>query len=171
MGYALPASIGAYFNNDKEIICITGDGSIQMNIQELQTIRHHNIPIKIFVLNNEGYRSIEQTQSSFFNGNFIGCNKKSGVSFPNISKVAKSYDMPSVIINNSKNLRQQIINVLNINGPVICEVVIGNKYVFEPKLSSKKMSDGTIVASSLENLAPVLSDNELSSNMIGENEW
>jgi len=128
MGYDLPAAIGACFaNGKKEVICITGDGSIQMNIQELQTISHHNLPIKIFVLNNGGYRSIEMTQQNYFNSDFIGCNAASGVSFPDFAKIAFAYDIK--YFHGTEAIRE----VLDYKGSALCEVEIGNDYIIEPK--------------------------------------
>lgn len=137
MGYDLPAAIGACFaNNRKEVICITGDGSLQMNIQELQTIKHYNLPIKIFVLNNDGYQSIKMTQDSYFNGDYIGCNKENGVSFPRLLNIASAYGLnyfntnwrPTKILDFNP-----IAEVLKRGNAVLCEVPIGNDYKFSPK--------------------------------------
>lgn len=133
MGYDLPASIGAYYASGKEVICITGDGSIQMNIQELQTIKHYNIPIKIFVLNNDGYRSIEMTQTNYFNADFIGCNKESGVSFPSLRKVADCYDMKYFYISDWD--KKDLEDILSYPDSFICEVNIGKNYIFNPKFT------------------------------------
>lgn len=166
MGYDLPASIGAAFDNNKEIICITGDGSIQMNIQELQTIKYHNLPIKIFILNNNGYRSIEQTQTSFFNSDFIGCNKQSGISFPNLEKIAMAYDLPYFKMQNNGKINDDLNTILNITGPIICEVILNNTYTFTPKVYIERSLNGSMVARSLEDLAPLLDRDEFYSNMI-----
>lgn len=166
MGYALPASIGASLAGNKDVVCIEGDGSIQMNIQELQTIKHYNLPIKIFILNNQGYRSIEQTQSAFFKSDFIGCNKESGVSFPDYSKLAGLYDLKFFKINSTNKMEQEIKSVLNHKGPAICEVVLDREYIFSPKLSSEKKADGSIVSKPLEDLYPFLERDEFYSNMI-----
>lgn len=128
MGYDLPAAIGAHFASGKEIICVTGDGSIQMNIQELQTIKHYNIPIKIFVLNNGGYHSIELTQTNYFKGDFIGCNKDSGVSFPDISEIANVYDMACF-----DWPYDDLKKILAYKRNCFCDVNIDNDYVFKPK--------------------------------------
>jgi len=130
MGYDLPASIGAHFASGKEIICVTGDGSIQMNIQELQTIRHYNLPIKIFVLNNEGYHSIEMTQENYFNSDFIGCNKQSGISFPEFKKIADTYGLDYF-----SSDADTIEEFLNYKWAGIYEVKIGNQYKFNPKFT------------------------------------
>lgn len=166
MGYALPASIGAALAANRDVICIEGDGSIQMNLQELQTIKHNNLPIKIFVLNNSGYRSIEQTQTVFFKGHFIGCNRESGVSFPDFSKLADLYNLKYFRINSSEKIGHVIKNIIKHKGPAMCEVVIGNKYIFSPKQSSEKKPDGTMVSKPLEDLYPFLERDEFYSNMI-----
>lgn len=128
MGYDLPAAIGAHFASGKTVYCVTGDGSIQMNIQELQTIRHYGLPIKIVVLNNSGYRSIEMTQSNYFNGDFIGCNPESGVSFPDFRKVADTYGLEYL-----HSGSDTIEGFLNLKGACIYEVEIGKEYEFSPK--------------------------------------
>lgn len=133
MGYDLPAAIGAHYGSGKEVICITGDGSIQMNIQELQTIKHYNLPIKIFVLNNKGYRSIEMTQTNYFEGDFIGCNEESGVSFPDLSRIADAYGIDYGFTMADDNFGME--GVLERKGACICEVFIGNEYIFNPKFT------------------------------------
>lgn len=165
MGYDLPASIGAALTIKGDVICITGDGSIQMNLQELQTIKHYNLPIKIFVLNNQGYRSIEMTQATFFNGDFIGCNKDYGVSFPDNSRLADLYGLKYYRVDSTSQMSRVIKNALLNKGAVLCEVVLNKDYVFAPKLSSKKESDGRIVSSPLEDLSPLLPRDELEENM------
>jgi len=168
MGYALPASIGAALAGDKEVICITGDGSIQMNLQELQTVRHNNLPIKIFVLNNQGYSSIVQTQSNFFAGDFIGCTKESGVSFPSFSKLADLYGLRYFRIDSTDKIEREIDGVLSCEGAAICEVVLDCDYMFAPKLSSERKPDGKIISKPLEDLYPFLERGEFDSNMIVE---
>jgi acetolactate synthase-1/2/3 large subunit len=165
MGYGLPASIGATLAVNREVVCLTGDGSIQMNLQELQTVKHYKLPIKIFVLNNQGYRSIEQTQKSFFKGNFIGCNKDSGVSFPDNSKLADLYDLKYYRIDSTSRMKRVIKEVLSNSKAVLCEVVLDKNYVFAPKLSSRKQPDGRIISSPLEDLSPFLPRDELEENM------
>jgi acetolactate synthase-1/2/3 large subunit len=161
MGYSLSASIGASIANDKkEVICIEGDGSIQMNLQELQTIVHHKLPIKIFILNNQGYSSIRQTQSNFFKGNLVGCGEGSGISFPSFSKLADLYDIKYFKIQHTDLMDNQLQRVLEYKDTVICEVVLGD-YIFQPKLSSEKMPNGKMVSQPLENMFPFLSKEEL----------
>lgn len=166
MGYDLPAAIGAALAGNQNVVCITGDGSIQMNLQELQTIKHYKLPIKIFVLNNQGYHSIKETQINYFNGNFIGINKDTGISFPNCSKLADLYGLKYFKINSTARMGQTIKNVLYSKKAVLCEIILHCDYIFAPKLSSKKEPDGRMVSSPLEDLYPFLDRDELKTNMI-----
>jgi len=166
MGYDLPAAIGAALASGRDVICLAGDGSIQMNLQELQTVRHYNLPVKIFILNNEGYHSIKMTQTSFFNGELMGCNAECGVSFPDNSKLADLYGLKYFKINSTARMKQTIKDVLSDPGAVLCEVFLDNDYVFAPRLSSRKELDGRIISSPLEDLSPLLPRDELEANMI-----
>lgn len=167
MGYDLPAAIGVCFASGKrDVICLAGDGSLQMNIQELQTVVHHQLPIKIFVLNNDGYASIRQTQDSLFGGNRVACNRNSGVSFPDMSKIATAYGIPSVIIDQNQQMQVQIDQVLSTPGPVICDVRLDSCYCFTPKASSERKPDGKMVSKPLEDMYPFLDRNEFNSNML-----
>ena len=155
MGYDLPAAIGACFaNNKKRVICLAGDGSIMMNLQELQTIIHYNLPIKLFILNNGGYISIQQTQKNFFEGRMTACTENSGVSLPNFIELGKAFGFNTIKIQELNNLEAQIKNVLNSKGPALCEVMLSPNYIFAPKLSAKKLEDGTMVSPTLEDLYP-----------------
>ncbi len=165
MGYDLPAAIGACFSRKgKEVICVAGDGSLQMNIQELQTVVHHKLPLKIFVMNNHGYLSIIQTQDSFFKGNRVGCDRKSGVSFPEFTKVAEAYGLKTFRICDHNNIKGKIREILNSKGPVLCDVNLTSDYIFSPKLSSKRMPDGRMVSRPLQDMFPFLSQDELKQN-------
>lgn len=169
MGYDLPAAIGATYarNDNQDIICVSGDGSIQMNIQELQTIIHHKLPIKIFIINNNGYHSIRQTQTNMFNKNFVGIGPEShDLSFPDMSKLAPAYGYPYYRIGKNEEMGKVISEVLSLNGPVICEVFVSEKQNFEPKSATKKLEDGTLISPPLEDLAPFLDRKEFESNMI-----
>lgn len=167
MGYDLPAAIGAAFVRDnQDIICLAGDGSLQMNIQELQTVAYHGLPLKIFVLNNDGYISIKQTQDNFFAGRKVACDAKSGISFPDMSKIANAFDLPYYVIDEQNDLPNHIIGVLATPGPVICEVKLIADYKFSPRNSSQQKPDGSIVSKPLEDLYPFLDRKEFSSNMI-----
>lgn len=182
MGYDLPAAIGAAVaehgdkalygrsltdDSVKDIILVTGDGSIQMNIQELQTIIHHKMPIKIFLINNQGYHSIRQTQTNLFNKNFVGIGPQSGdLSFPDMSKLAPAYGYPYLSCDGNDKLDETIDKALGMKGPVICEIFVSTEQNFEPKSSTKRLEDGTLVSPPLEDLAPFLDRDEFRKNMI-----
>ncbi len=169
MGYDLPAAIGATFarNDNQDIICISGDGSIQMNIQELQTIIHHRLPLKIFIINNNGYHSIRQTQTNMFNKQFVGIGPESNdLSFPDMSKLAPAYGFPYFKVEKNEDMGIVIEEVLKIKGPIVCEVFVSEKQNFEPKSATKKLEDGTLVSPPLEDLAPFLDREEFKENMI-----
>jgi acetolactate synthase-1/2/3 large subunit len=165
MGYDLPAAIGATVaRGGKRVICLAGDGSIQMNIQELQTIAHYGWPIKIFVFNNNGYLSIRQTQTNFF-GRMVGESPQSGVTFPDFVRVAEAYGIAALRIE-SQDFVGDVDRVLQSPGPVLCEVVVDPDQVFEPKTSSKKLPDGRMVSAPLEDMWPFLDREELLSNLL-----
>ena len=172
MGYDLPAAIGAYMaDHSQDIILLTGDGSIQMNLQELQTIIHHRMAIKIFVINNNGYHSIRQSQQNFFDGALVGVGTDSGLngpdlSFPSMEKLAGAYGYPYFCARHNSQLAQAIEGALAVPGPAICEVMVSTDQNFEPKSSARKMPDGTITSPPLEDLAPFLPEEEMDANMI-----
>lgn len=173
MGWGLPAAVGAVISlkNRQQVICLEGDGSIQMNLQELQTVVYHNLKLKIFWLNNNGYHSIRQTQQLTFAGDkrgFCGVSDKSGISFPSAERIAWAYGIPYFCIDKLSNMDAQISKVLLENGPVICEVKLDENQFFEPKLSSKIHADGTITSPSLEDMYPFLPEEELKENMIAK---
>lgn len=170
MGYGLPASIGACIaDHTHDIILVTGDGSIQMNLQELQTVIGRWLPIKIFVINNGGYHSIRQTQKNFFGEPLVGVGVDSGdLTFPSMEKLAWAYGFPYVSIRGNRELDEKLEEALAIDGPVICEVFVTMDQNFEPKSAAKKLPDGTLVSPPLEDLAPFLSDEEMDENMIIE---
>ena len=171
MGYDLPAAIGACLaNNKKDTICLAGDGSLQMNIQELQTIAHNKLPIKIFVLNNAGYSSIKQTQESFFGLPYVGCDSGSGVSSPSFSKVAQAYGIKAMTITGHQGIEDKIRKVLKFKGPLLCDVILEKDYKFAPRLSSKRLDDGRIISKPLEDMAPFLCREELKANILQETE-
>lgn len=179
MGYDLPAAIGASFAQqdgasldsesyyDKEIILVTGDGSIQMNIQELQTIIHHKLPIKIFIINNEGYHSIRQTQKNFFKEPLVGVGSDSmDLSFPSMERLSYAYGYPYYKITDNTMLSEVLTEVLSAEGPLICEVFVNITQKFEPKSATKRLPDGTLVSAPLEDLAPFLPKEELKDIML-----
>jgi len=167
MGYELPAAIGASFtSHGKKIVCIAGDGSIQMNLQELATIAYHHLPIKIFLLNNGGYHSIRQTQESFFGQPFIGTGPESGVGFPKMSGIAKAYGFSYRSCRSHPEMAKAIDETMHGEEPVICEVFLNQEQPFAPKAASVKLPDGRIVSKPLEDLSPFLSREELCDNML-----
>jgi acetolactate synthase-1/2/3 large subunit len=165
MGHDLPAAIGAAVAREgKRVICLAGDGSIQLNIQELQTIVHHQLPVKVFVLNNNGYLSIRTTQRNFFN-RFVGESAASGVSFPDMVKLATAYGLPALRLN-QPDFVGQIDEVLGQPGPVLAEVMLDPDQAFEPRSSSRQLPDGRIVSAPLEDMFPFLDRDELRDNLL-----
>ena len=161
MGYGFPAALGcAVAEEGKRVICIDGDGSFQMNIQEMQTVLYNNMNLKTFIINNNGYHSIRQTQSSKFNPPLVGVCDGNGLSFPDLSKLAPAYGMRYVKIDNSEDIEAKVAEVLAGNDPVLCEVVVSEKQNFEPKLSSKVLPDGRIVSPPIDDMFPFLSREE-----------
>jgi acetolactate synthase-1/2/3 large subunit len=161
MGYNLPAIIGVWSANPKaRILCITGDGSFQMNIHELATIAHHKIPAKIFITNNKGYLAIRTTQKNFFNSRFIGEGKESGVSFPNNKLIAKAYGIKYVTIHNKKDLRRKIKSALRFRGPIICDIHLPY-WQDIITVSSKKLDGGKMVSLPVDDMYPFLSSEEM----------
>ena len=160
MGYGLPCAIGACVYSKNPVVCLCGDGSIMMNIQELQTIKHYNLPVKIFVINNGGYSSIRQTQKNFFEGRLTACSENSGVSVPDFCKVAQSFGIKSVKLDNPDKKQEVICDVLRQEGAVLCEVVTEKDYIFQPKLMSRMMADGTMTSPSLEDMYPFVKKEE-----------
>jgi acetolactate synthase-1/2/3 large subunit len=167
MGYDLPAAIGACKAScNQPIVCLAGDGSIMMNVQELQTINDNRLPIKIFILNNSGYVSIFQTHRSFFAGVEIGAGPKSGVGFPDFQRLSQAFDLPFRRCSSHAEMAEAIVATLAATGPSICEVMLDEHQPFAPKLASKQQPDGTMVSPPLEDLAPFLSREELRENML-----
>lgn len=169
MGYDLPAAIGTcYAIGEKELVCITGDGSIQMNLQELQTILTNRLPIKIFVINNDGYHSIRQTQSNLFSEHCkVGIGPESNdLSFPDMSKLADAYGYPYCRCDSNDDLDARLDEVFAKEGAYICEVFVSPEQLFEPKSATKRLPDGSLFSPPLEDLAPFLPREEFLSNMI-----
>jgi acetolactate synthase-1/2/3 large subunit len=166
MGYDLPAAIGAaWAAPERRIICLSGDGSFMMNMQELQSIFAQKLNIKIFLLNNAGYSSIKQTQSAFFPDNMFGCDPASGVTFPDFCAVAAAFRLPVHRASTHAELPGVLARVLAAPGPQFCEITLKPGQIFAPKLSSRKLDDGRMVSSPLHDMAPFLSREELAENM------
>ena len=166
VGEIFPGMLAAVANPDKKVICYTGDGSIMMNLQELQTIKTHNLPIRIFIIRNDGYSSIKQTHKNFFNARYIGCNAASGVETPDFREVAKAFGIESERIETGDGLAGRLKAALERRGPFVCEIVCQDDYMFSPKLSAKQMPDGSIISPSLEDMFPFLDREEFESNML-----
>jgi acetolactate synthase-1/2/3 large subunit len=150
MGYGLPAALGAATHH--KIVCIEGDGSLHLNIHELQTMKHYNLPIKLILLNNDGYTSIKISQKAFFNGRFVASEKNSGVSFPNFEKVIKAYDLPYYSIENNQNIHPTLEEFLTCEGPAVLEVFTDPEEFHEPKVVAKLGKDGKFIPGELKNI-------------------
>lgn len=167
MGFDIPASIGACLaNNCRRTICITGDGGIQLNIQELETIRRLNLPIKLFVLNNKGYASIRAMQRNHFEGRYVGSNIGSGLILPDMTRISEAYNIPSMRIHNHRDLVSNIKISMNLPGPMICDVLTIPDFTVTPRVASRVRSDGSMVSTSLEDQWPFLDKEILLSNML-----
>ena len=166
MWYDLPAAIGAaYQANWRPVICLAWDGSIMMNLQELETISYNKLPIKIFVINNNGYSSIRQTQRNFFDGHMTWSGVDSGVWIPEFSKIAAAFNIPTIQIKNTQKMKEWISQGLSAKGPILVEVFTEQEYAFLPKLSAKKLPDGSMISPSLEDMYPFLPEEEMKENM------
>ncbi len=159
MGYDLPAAIGAAVGARRPVICVTGDGGIQMNLQELQTMVHNNLPVKIFIHSNGGYFAIVQTHTNFF-GRLTGCTKDSGISFPDFEKLAFAYGIPYWKCQTHEELTQKLPGILQEPGFGICEVISDTTQPIEPKVKSKVLPDGRIVSPAIDDLYPFLDADE-----------
>lgn len=175
MGFGLPAAIGGAIalaeRKAGQVFCLEGDGSMQMNIQELQTILHYKLPVKIVYFNNNGYKLIKQTQSNFFhkNGNttFVGCDEQSGVSFPNMEKLTTAYGYEYIKVDKTENLDATLDKLINAKGAIFCEVFLGD-YETVPKLSAKFLDDGKIISVPMNDMYPFLSEEEKAQNKFKE---
>lgn len=169
MGYGLPAAIGACkAASDAVTICLEGDGSIMMNLQELQTILTNRLPIKIFLINNEGYHSIRQTQNNLFSEHSkIGIGPESGdLTFPDFKKLAEAFGYPYLEAHSNAQMKVVVKEALEMEGAVFCEIFVSTEQVFEPKSATKRLEDGTLVSPPLEDLAPFLDREEFQRNML-----
>ena len=167
MGYGLPAAIGTCIGGGrKQTICLEGDGSIMMNLQELQTVLTNRLPIKLFLINNRGYHSIRITQTNLFNKNFVGVGEESGdLSFPDFEKLSKAFGYPYLSAHSNAEMKDAVDKALATDGPVFCEIFTDTAQVWEPKSSTKRLPDGTLVSPPLEDLAPFLPREELQAQM------
>ena len=167
MGYGLPAALGAAVARSKEdgrVLCIDGDGSLMMNVQELETISYNQLNVKLFVLNNNGYHSIRQTQHNLFKPPLIGLDPKTGVGFPDFEKLAQAFGFTYFELDKEPDAAGVIARVLETKGPVLCNVVVDPEQNFVPKLSSKVLPDGRIVSPSMDDMFPFLPRDEYEQN-------
>jgi acetolactate synthase I/II/III large subunit len=160
MGYDIPAAIGAALASGKSVLCATGDGSFQMNIQELQTIVHNNLPVKFIIFNNFGYQAIIQTQTNFFGGALAGCTKESGISFPDFEKISFAYGLPYKKVTCHADVDAGLDWLLSLETYGLCEIIQDTKQPIEPKVMSKKLDDGTIISPPIDDLSPFLTKEE-----------
>ncbi|KRC00033.1 thiamine pyrophosphate-binding protein [Duganella sp. Root198D2] len=167
MGYGLPAALGVSFANERgEVMCLNCDGGMMMNLQELQTMVHHQLPIKLFIFNNDGYLMIKHTQNSLFRSGYVGTDRKSGVSCPDFSKLATAFGIPSFQIRKWDEVDATLEQVQAATGPVICEVFMHPEQLFSPKLSVVAREDGSLVSPPLEDLSPLLPRDVLDQAML-----
>ena len=157
MGYGLPAALGVAVSDPaRRTVCIDGDGSIMMNVQELATIAYNKLPVKIILINNNGYHSIRQTQTNLFKPPFIGIDKDSGVGFPDFGQLAAAFGLSYFFTDSEKTAGDALQKALDCDGPCLLEVVVDPKQNFAPKSSSRILPDGRIVSPSPDDMAPFL---------------
>lgn len=167
MGYGIPAAIGASFaNNMSEVLCLNCDGGMMMNLQELQTIAHYKLPIKIVIFNNDGYLMIKHTQKNIAHGRYAGVNKNSGVSCPDFSKVAYAFGFPAFQIRTWEEFENRIDEFMNCETAAVCEVFMDPEQYFYPKLGLSVQKDGSLISPPLEDLSPFLDRELMAKNMI-----
>jgi len=167
MGFAIPASIGASIaGGHRRTVCIDGDGGFQLNIQELATVVKHDLPIKFFILNNDGYASIRASQTAFFGAPTIGCDEATGMHLPDSRKVARAYGLKTASITEQSDLRNEVARVMRMKGPVVCDVKVISDEFRGPRVSSVQRADGSFVSKPLEDLWPFLPREEFLGNMI-----
>jgi len=160
MGFGLPGAIGAAIaDRGRRVICIAGDGGFQMNLQELQTVAHHRLPLKIFILNSNGYLAISNMQDNLFGGKRFGSTPESGVSAPQFTRIAEAYGIASVRFDSAVSFTSEAVGqVLASEGPVLCEVIIPSDQLMIPRVQSRRGTDGKIVSGSIDQMFPYLSD-------------
>ena len=167
MGFGVPAAIGACVaSGGRRTVCIDGDGGWVMNVQELETVRRLGLPIKFFILNNDGYASIRTTQRNYFDSRFVASDPGSGLSLPDVRRVAEGFGIPSTCIGSHDRLRETVRRVLAQPGPVVCEVHISPRQQTAPRVANAQRPDGTMVSRPLEDLWPFLDREEFRANML-----
>ncbi|HJG37653.1 thiamine pyrophosphate-binding protein [Enorma phocaeensis] len=162
MGYGLPAALGAAIaRHGDPVLCLEGDGSLMMNLQELETVAYNRLNVKLVIINNDGYHSIRQTQTNTFDAHFTGVDEQSGVGFPRWEAIARAFDLPFYRIGDGDELTDTIDGFLASEGPAVLEAVVDTGQFFEPKLGSKRLPDGSMVSPSLEDMSPFIPDDEM----------
>lgn len=170
MGWGLPAAVGAAVGSHRRTICLSGDGGLLMNVQELATVMHHQLPVKLFILNNGGYLTIKQTQEMGFQGRLMGVNADTGISFPDFLKVAEAHGIPARRVDSHGALRNAIQETLAGDGPAVCELILDPNQAQIGRAVQRKRADGSTEYTPLEDLHPFLSREELSQNMLGQSD-
>lgn len=166
MGYDLPASIGSCIaSNKKRTVCITGDGSIAMNMQELEVLKRLNLPVKIFVVDNNGYSMIYGSQNGNFKGHLTGCTKESGLTLPDMKRIAEAFGIRGMHIDNEEELHNKVVEALESDGPVICTVKADITQKILPKQTNYMREDGQMASRPLEDMTPLLDRDEFMKNM------
>lgn len=160
MGYDLPAAVGAARAVSREVTLITGDGSIMLNLQELMTVKHYRLPVKIIICSNGGYRAIVRTQKNMFEGRYTGCTAETGVEIPDFSKIAAAFDFPYLRIENHEQLADGLRQLYRIPGSAVCELMQDRDQMIEPRIMSRKLEDGTLVSPVIDDLYPFLDREE-----------
>jgi acetolactate synthase-1/2/3 large subunit len=167
MGFGIPAAIGGCIaSGQRRTVCIEGDGGFAMNIQELETVRRLDLPIKFFVLNNGGYASIQATQKNYFGGHYVASTSSSGLTLPDVVAVSKAFGIPAAQVVDHENIVKQVRNILETKGPVVCEVKVSPNQATTPRVSNRKLEDGTMVSMPMEDMWPFLDREEFTLNML-----
>jgi acetolactate synthase-1/2/3 large subunit len=165
MGFGLPASIGACIASRRRTICLVGDGGLQHNLQELELLKRYKFPIKLFVLNNNAYASIRNTQERHFAGDLVACDPSSGLTLPDTLKIANAYGLKIFRLSDPRRLYENLKKVFCSDGPVVCEVMANPGLVTQPRVASDVRADGRVVSKPMEDLWPFLNREEFRANM------
>jgi acetolactate synthase-1/2/3 large subunit len=167
MGFGIPAAIGGCVASGKRrTVCIDGDGGFAMNIQELETVKRLDLPIKFFVLNNGGYASIQTTQKNYFGGHYVASTRSSGLTLPDVVAMSRAFGIPAATIAGHRRIREQVRGILETEGPVVCEVFVSPEQITAPRISSRQREDGSMVSMPMEDLWPFLDREEFKRNVL-----
>jgi acetolactate synthase-1/2/3 large subunit len=167
MGFGLPAAIGGCIaSGRRRTVCIEGDGGFVMNVQELETVKRLGLPIKVFVLNNGGYGSIQTTQKNYFGGNYVASSRSSGLTLPDVAAVSKAFGIPAATIADHARIREQVRKILETEGPVVCNVIVSPEQATSPRVSSRQLQDGAMASMPMEDMWPFLDREEFNINML-----